>query len=35
MLVLFIAIISYEDVHVVSLKTNNRNLYEEIMSFLV
>jgi hypothetical protein len=33
-LVLFIAIISNQDFHVVSLETNNRNLYEEIMSFL-
>jgi len=35
MLVLFIAIISNQDFHVVSAETNNRNPYEEIMSFLV
>jgi len=35
MLVLFIAVISNQDFHVVSLETNNGNLYKEIMSFLV
>jgi hypothetical protein len=34
-LVLFIAIISNQDFHVASLETNNRNLYVEIISFLV
>ena len=31
----FIAIISNQDFRVVSAETNNRNPYEEIMSFLV
>jgi len=35
MRVLFIAVLSNQDFHVISLETNNRNPCEEKMSFLV